>query len=284
MVYPWSASRNGLLDRFADPAQEADAVGAVDHPVIVGQRQRQHEARREAAGRLVVDRLHPRARDAEDRDFRRVDDRREVGAADAAEVGDAEAAALHFLERDLAAARLLRQLRELHRQLHDVLLIRVADDRHEQPAIGVHGDADVDVFLDDDFVGRQVDRRVELREHPQRGGDHLDGNRGHRQVAAGGLDLLRVFLAELFEAGDVGEIALRDVRNRRPGRAQVLRRLAPDGAHRLPLDAAPAREIGKRHAGGGAAAAGAAGDQPLHVRFHVLDRDTAVRSGALALR
>ena len=36
-----------LLERFDDPAQEADAVGAVDHPVIVGQRQRQHEPRRE---------------------------------------------------------------------------------------------------------------------------------------------------------------------------------------------------------------------------------------------
>src|SRR5436190_1321296 len=83
---------------------------------------RQHEARPELATLLVVDRLHPRARDAEDRDFRRVDDRREVGAADAAEVGDAEAAALHLLERDLAVARLLGELLQLHRELDDVLL------------------------------------------------------------------------------------------------------------------------------------------------------------------
>ena len=47
-------------------------------------------------------------------------------------------------------------------------------------------------------------------------------------------------------AGDVGEIVLRDVRNRRPRRAQVLGGLAPDRAHRLPLDLAPAREVGQR--------------------------------------
>ena len=41
---------------------------------------------------------------------------RERRAADAAQVRDAEAAALHLVERDLARARFLRQLRELDRR------------------------------------------------------------------------------------------------------------------------------------------------------------------------
>src|SRR5574337_1108566 len=51
-------------------------------------------------------------------------------------------------------------LRELHGDLDDVLLIRVADDRNEQAAIGVDGDADVDELLEDDLIGREIDRRV----------------------------------------------------------------------------------------------------------------------------
>ena len=61
-------------------------------------------------------------------------------------------------------ARLLRQLLDLDGDLRDVLLVGVADHRHEQAAIGVHGDADVDVFLVDDLAALGVDRRVELRE------------------------------------------------------------------------------------------------------------------------
>ena len=92
---------------------------------------------------------------------------------------------------------------------------------------------------------------VELRERLQRGGDDLHGDRRDRQVAAGGLDLLRVPLAQLLEAGDVGQIVLRDVRNRRPRGAQVLGGLAPHGAHRLALDLAPAGEVGQRLGGHG---------------------------------
>ena len=39
------------------------------------------------------------------------------GAADAAQIRDAETAALHLVERDLAGARLLGELRELDREL-----------------------------------------------------------------------------------------------------------------------------------------------------------------------
>jgi hypothetical protein len=61
-----------------------------------------------------------------------VDDRREAGAADAAEVGDAEVAAAHVVGRELAVARLLGQLAELDRELDDALAVRVLDHRHQQ--------------------------------------------------------------------------------------------------------------------------------------------------------
>src|SRR5437764_3240472 len=98
--------------------------------MIVRERQRQHEARHEAAA--LIHRLRRRARHAENRDLRRVDDRRESRAADAAQARDREATALHVARRELPGARLLRQLRELPRELVDVLAIRVAHHRRSE--------------------------------------------------------------------------------------------------------------------------------------------------------
>src|SRR5207249_8879584 len=96
-------------------------------------------------------------------------------------------------------------------------------------------------------------RRIELLKHFQRRRDHFHRDCGHGEIAAGRLDLLRIFLAELFEPGDVREVALRDVRNRLPRNAEVLGGLAADGAHRLTLDLAPARKIRQRLRGRAAA-------------------------------
>ena len=52
----------------------------------------------------------------------------------------------------LPAAGLLGGLRELVGELDDVLLVDIADHRHEQAAVGVDGHADVDVLLVDDLV------------------------------------------------------------------------------------------------------------------------------------
>src|SRR5207342_428445 len=114
-----------LFEHLGDPADEAGAVGAVNRAVVVRERQRQHQARDELA--VLVDRLHTAARDAEDRDLRRVHERRKRGPADAAEVADAERRALHLLERQLAAARLRGQFGDLRRQLRQALAVRVAD-------------------------------------------------------------------------------------------------------------------------------------------------------------
>ena len=139
-------------------------------------------------------------------------------------------AALHLVERQLAGARLLGDLGQLRRQLGDALRVDVADDRHEQAAIGVDGDADVRVLLVDQLPAARVDRRVELRELLQRGGDDLHRDGRDRQLAAGALDLRSPLLPQLLEAGDVGLVVLRDVRDRRPRVREVLGGLAADVA------------------------------------------------------
>src|SRR5262249_47347401 len=103
-----------LLECFDNPAQESDSIRAVDQSMVVRERQREHKPWYELARLLVVHRFHACARDPENRHFWRIDYRREKRATDAAEIRDAEATALHLVERDLAVAGLLGQLRQLH--------------------------------------------------------------------------------------------------------------------------------------------------------------------------
>src|SRR6185369_8540667 len=82
---------------------EAGRGGAVDDAVVPRQRERQDQARLvllAIAGHLLPVALA----DAHDRDLGRVDDRREVDAADAAQRADREGAALHLVGLELAFA------------------------------------------------------------------------------------------------------------------------------------------------------------------------------------
>src|ERR1041385_1841775 len=79
-----------LLDGLHDPTQEAHGVGAVNHAVIVGEREWQQLPRLELP--VSPHGLDDAARDPEERDLGPVDDRREIGAADAAQIADAAAA------------------------------------------------------------------------------------------------------------------------------------------------------------------------------------------------
>src|ERR1041384_2907265 len=75
-----------LLERRHDPAPDARRVGSVNQPVIESQRQRQHQARLKTAA--VINRLIICPRHSQYSDFRRIDDGRETGAANAAEISD----------------------------------------------------------------------------------------------------------------------------------------------------------------------------------------------------
>src|SRR5258706_13925894 len=89
-------SQEGAADVGEDRGQvgrEARPGRTVDDAMVVGERQRQHQPRNE--GTVLVHRPQLQSRHAENRDFGRVDDRRERRSADPAEAGDAEGAAAH---------------------------------------------------------------------------------------------------------------------------------------------------------------------------------------------
>ena len=94
----------GIGQHFSKIGGEARGVRAVDNPMIVRQRQGQHEARQECAA--LVYGLQGGTRHAEDRHLRRIDDRRERRAANAAEARNGECAALHLRHGEPTGARL----------------------------------------------------------------------------------------------------------------------------------------------------------------------------------
>ena len=85
-------------------------------------------------------------------------------------------------------------------ELDDVLRVDVANDRHEEAAVGIDGDADVHVLLGDDRFGGEIDRRVELRKHLQRRRHHLQRDRRHGEMAACLFHLLGVARAAALRA------------------------------------------------------------------------------------
>src|SRR5690242_17344972 len=110
-----------ILEQGAELSRESRRQRPVDDAVVVGEEERQHQPRPEGVGLRIPDRRGLRAHHAEDRHLRRIDDRGEGSAADAAEGGDGEGAALHVGCRELAVARLLRQRAQLVAQLDDAL-------------------------------------------------------------------------------------------------------------------------------------------------------------------
>src|SRR5690606_17641290 len=289
-----AASEHGpaqVAEQLRQVGGEARGGGAVDHAVVVAQRQRQHQPRLE--GLAVPDRLRLRLRHAEDRDFRRVDDRGERGAADAAQRADGEAAALHLVGFQLALARQRGEFAHFPGDLHHALLGGIAQDRHHQAIRGVGGEADVVVALEDEVVA--VQRGVERRVLLQRGDAGLDQEGEHGQLAglAGG-DRLGVLAvqrdAQRLELGDVGVVVLGDVRDHRPVARRVGAGDLLDARQRLAFDLAELREVDLRPrdqleaapatAGPRRARRGAAGQHRLDVLLHVLPADPAAALAA----
>src|SRR4051794_9873722 len=152
-IYRWPRLKHEppyIGEHAREESDEACAERAVDHAMIVRERQRQHEAWRKFLP--VPYRFHRRLADAEDRDFGRVDDRREVRSADSAEARYRKAAALHVGRRDLAGSHALAHFAELARKLEQSLAIRFAKHRNDEAVRRVDRDADVVVLLHDEAL------------------------------------------------------------------------------------------------------------------------------------
>ena len=133
------------------------------------------------------------------------------------------------------------------------------------------------------FVGREIDRRVHLREFLQRRGQRLHQKRGDRDRRSPfGFRLLRQPLAQRFDAGDVGAIVLKHVRHGVPRLRQPVRGRAAHAAHRLALDRSPLAEVGQRlcRRRRRTRPAGAR-QQPPRIRGDVVHRDAAAGARAL---
>ena len=160
---PRSATKRAHARRRARRifSQEARRERTVDGAVIVGKTERQHQARLKRGA--VPLRLHLRAHGAEDRDFRRVDDRRESRAADAAEARNRERTALNIRRRDLAFAHARRDAGQFLAQFQNAFAVDVAYDRHDEPVRRVDGNADVVIVLEDQRILGGRERRIDVR-------------------------------------------------------------------------------------------------------------------------
>ncbi len=233
------------------------------------------------------------AADAEDRDLGRVDDRREVAPADPAQRRDREAPAAHVGRRELAVARLLRQLAHLGGDLQHALLVGVLDHRHDQAVRRVGGEADVEVLLQHQMVALQAG--VELGELLQRGDAGLDQEGEHRHLDARLLVLLVGRDPERLELGDVGVVVIGDVRDHDPVAMQHRAADLLDPRQLLLLDRPELGEVDLRpgrQAGEGPAARGGArgrrlrrlGLGRLRSGHHRLDEGLDIFLGDAALR
>ena len=186
--------------------------------MVVGQRQRRHQPR--AKPDFAENGHHAGPRHAQNRHFRRVDDGRERGAADAAKARDRERAALHLVRRQLAVSGLAGQLLEGPRQAGDVEPVGVADHRHQQSAFGVCGEPKVHEFLQRQRRAALGQRRVHRREllQAQHGGARHEGQQRQAHAVGGQFGLQR--LAPCLDVGDVGLVVLGHVRDVDPARPE----------------------------------------------------------------
>ena len=129
--------------------------------MIVGKRQRQHQARlrffRRAPPAFIAPWPRPRMAD-----FRHVDDRREMRAANAALIGNGERAALAVLRAEILRSRafMASSFKFLGKCKH-VLFVHVAHHRHDQPCSVSTAMPMWIIFLVNDFPA--ASSRLELK-------------------------------------------------------------------------------------------------------------------------
>ena len=107
--------------------------------------------------------------------------------------------------RDLVRAGPLGQVGDLARDPAEAEVAGVVDDRHQQPALGVHRDAEVLGVVVGDRAGLLVDRGVHRRVRLERLDGGLGEERQERELdALAGLEVLLRLLPQVRDPGDVG--------------------------------------------------------------------------------
>ena len=97
-------------------------------------------------------------------------------------------------------------------QLAQRQLVGVLDVRHDQPAVGGRGDAQIDVVLQDDLAGRFVPAGVDLRGSPSGEDDGLGHEQQRRDLDVAELAPGGDPVAQLHRRGHVDGQELGDVR------------------------------------------------------------------------
>src|SRR3712207_4506192 len=250
-----------VLEQVAEVPGEARGGCAVDHPVVVGQGERQHQPRHERGA--VPHRGGLRSHHAQDGDLGGVHQRGERRPADAAEAGDGETATLQVGGGQLAVPGPRGRLAELAAELPDPLAVDVADDRDDQALGRVYGDADVEVPLEDQGVLLRGQAAVEPRELAQRRHRRLEQERQQRDPVSlrpgPGVELLAVGV----EVGDVGLVVVGDVRDVQPRAVQVRPGQPLDAGERLHLDRPEPGEVLRRDLRDAPSRCGGGGGGPL---------------------
>ena len=166
-----------------------------------------------------------------------------MAAADPPLVGNRKGAPLQLVQRDFSLSGLFHQPVQLGRQIPHALLVHIPHHRHDQACLGIHGNAEMVVPLEDHLCAGLVQAGVEGGMLFQRRHQRLHDKGGQRQVRpflfkAGG-----EFLSERQEIGDIHLVELGDVWNRGPGIVHPLTDRSPERRDPFLLDRAPARKI-----------------------------------------
>src|SRR6478672_9655900 len=148
---------------------ELGRSSAVDNPVVEGDGDRARRAGDDLAA--AGDGTLGDAADAEDPDLGVVDDGRRQESAQLAGARDGEGRAAELLGLELVGSRGLGEPGDLVRQLVDGAGVAVANHRHDEALLGLHGHAEVVTLEVDDLAA--FEPRVELRHFLQRFGHGL---------------------------------------------------------------------------------------------------------------
>lgn len=149
-----------ILDGRLHLAQEHDRLTAIDQTMVV----RQGDVHHRPNNHLALDR-HRSLKDAvhtENGALRRIDDRCAHQRAEHTTVADGERTAVHILDGDRVALRLLAERRNGDLNVGEVLAFAVAQHRHNETLGRGHRNGDVDVVAVDDLLPRRTERALRL--------------------------------------------------------------------------------------------------------------------------